>query len=44
MGASQSCEPDAPVPDVEEPVPDSEVEFEDAFEEADDIRWLWPFI
>ena len=47
MGASHSSEPDVPVPDEEEPEPEPEPvieELEDAFEEPDDIRWLWPFI
>ena len=43
MGASHSVEPDVSVPDVETPEPEVEEE-EDAFEENDDIRWLWPFI
>jgi len=45
MGASHSSEPDVPVPDEEEPEPEPVIEeLEDAFEEPDDIRWLWPFI
>ncbi len=44
MGASQSCEPDVHVPDAEEPEPEDDEDLEDAFDEPDDIRWLWPFI
>ena len=45
MGASHSSQPDVHVPDAEEPEPEIEEEdLEDAFEEPDDIRWLWPFI
>ena len=44
MGASHSVEPDVPVPEVEAPEPDSEPEPEEAYEEVDDIHWLWPFI
>ena len=45
MGASHSVEQDAP---LSEPQPleieDPESEEEEAYEEQDDIRWLWPFI
>jgi hypothetical protein len=44
MGASHSVEPDVPVPEVEAPEPEPEPEPEEAYEEGDDIRWLWPFI
>lgn len=45
MGASHSVEPDVYVPDIEVPEPDIESEDEyDAFEEKDEIHWLWPFI
>jgi hypothetical protein len=45
MGASHSVEPDVSIPEVEAPEPEvEEEEEEDAFEENDDIRWLWPLI
>ena len=45
MGASQSSEPDVSVPEVEAPEPEVEEEDgKDAFEENDDIHFLWPFI
>jgi len=44
MGASHSSIPDVPVPDAEEPETEDEPVVEEAFEEQDDIHWLWPFI
>ena len=48
MGASHSVESDAPLIDplseVEDPEPEISDSEEDAYEQDDDIRWLWPFI
>jgi len=48
MGASHSVEADAPLSEplseIEDPELESESEEEDAYEQDDDIRWLWPFI